>query len=329
MSTPLTKKQQKAQAFRAKQKAKAKGLAEPEDVPEADLDVAAEAADGDADTAADEVTVAVAVSSGKKRKRAGEDEDEDKAKANTGKGKGKEKAKAKTAWDEDEEGDGAGGMKKAKNEVKQRFILFVGNLDYKTTAAEVAAHFQEAIGRVPSVRLLTHKADPSRPGPPKSRGIAFLELASSGELQLCLRLQGSALKGRPVNVELTAGGGGKGEARRGKIEERKKRMGGQRERRAEREAEEGKEDGAGAGPGQAQGQQELPRASRWPAKQDEAIEGYRVRGGRRVKVTTDTGGRNGKQQGWARREQSGAPRAGGPGGKRKWEPTGANATHVG
>jgi nucleolar protein 6 len=142
MSAPLTKKQQKALAFRTKQKAKRADLPEPEAVPEQDLDLDAETDDA--------VVAMEAGSSSKKRKR----DDEVK-----GKGKGK-----KTAWDDDEDGDeaDAGAKKKSKKEVKQRFILFVGestyaiqrpaadllgNLDFKTTREDIQAHFKDSIGK--------------------------------------------------------------------------------------------------------------------------------------------------------------------------------------
>lgn len=107
----LTKKQQKALAFRSKQKAKklGKGDGEQLDVPEQD-------------PVEEEEVVEAPVQ--KKRKR-------DDAIENGGKvveaevPKGKGKGKAKTAWDEEEEKDEG---KKSKKEVKQRFILFVGML---------------------------------------------------------------------------------------------------------------------------------------------------------------------------------------------------------
>ena len=144
MSTELTKKQQKAQAFRAKQKAKKGGRGEVDiqDVPEADLDV-----DGD-DVVSEKTVKREEKAEGRKRKRedgqsgdasgagpstaAGavdakaEDGADSKAKAKS-KGKGK-----KSAWDDDE-ADGEGGEagkagKKTKKDVKQRFILFIGKL---------------------------------------------------------------------------------------------------------------------------------------------------------------------------------------------------------
>ena len=112
MSAPLTKKQQKAFAFRAKQKAKKSGQAEDEqeDVPEQDLEE-------------DEVVdvVVAAESSKAKRKRGSEIAEESSPNLRT-----RSKPKAKTAWDEDDGGEAGEGGKKSKKEVKQRFILFIG-----------------------------------------------------------------------------------------------------------------------------------------------------------------------------------------------------------
>ncbi|KAL1412891.1 hypothetical protein Q8F55_000640 [Vanrija albida] len=297
MSATLTKKQQKALAFRSKQKAKAKGLPEPEDVPETDLAEGAEDEGGD-----DEPAVATA-STSSKRKR---DDDGDKAEAKSAKGKGK-----KTAWDEDEEGD-----KKSKKEIKQRFILFVGNLGFRTTADEVRAHFKEAAGRIPSVRLLTDKASG------KSRGIAFVELATGAEMQACLRLHETKLNQRAINVELTAGGGGKSAARKGKIQERNARVGTQRERRAERE----KETGGGEAAEEA-----APEAAEKDEGEVDASGEFKMRNGRRVRVKPRTDERPAKR---ARGDQGGRGGFGGRGGhggapRPRWQPTGANALAVG
>lgn len=131
-------------------------------------------------------------------------------------------------------------------------------------------------GRTPAVRLLTEKPQPGAKTPPKSRGIAFLELLSSTEMQACMKLHHSILNQRRINVELTAGGGGKSATRKGKIAERNSRVGEQRGRKAEKEAEEAAKNGLpppAAGEG-AQGWKE----------DDDAPDGFKMRGGRRVKV---------------------------------------------
>lgn len=154
-----------------------------------------------------------------------------------------------------------------------------GNLGFKTTADEVRAHFKEAAGRIPSVRLLTDKTTG------KSRGIAFVELANGTEMQACLRLHETKLNQRAINVELTAGGGGKSAARKGKIEERNKRMGGQRERRAEREKEAG---GGADAEGEAEAEGAGARAPRDDAE-DDANGEFKMRNGRRVRVKPKVG----------------------------------------
>lgn len=71
----------------------------------------------------------------------------------------------------------------------------------------------------PAVRLPTAKtAQPSS----KSKGYAFLEFNDKKALQQALRLHHSELEGRKINVELTAGGGGKSEHRVKKLQERNK-----------------------------------------------------------------------------------------------------------
>ncbi|KIM47808.1 hypothetical protein M413DRAFT_439487 [Hebeloma cylindrosporum] len=118
---------------------------------------------------------------------------------------------------------------------KQRFILFVGNLKYTTTLQAIQAHFA-ACDPPPSVRLLTPKVVPGAPAQrPKSKGCAFLEFTHRNALQQGLKLHQSMLDGRMVNVELTAGGGGKSESRLTKVRERNKALLGQREERIEKE----------------------------------------------------------------------------------------------
>jgi nucleolar protein 6 len=85
----------------------------------------------------------------------------------------------------------------------------------------------------PTVRLLTPKVT-TRPGAEsksKSKGCAFLEFSARQALQAALRLHQSELDGRRINVELTAGGGGKSDARLAKVKERNKHLGAQRVRR--------------------------------------------------------------------------------------------------
>lgn len=113
----LSKKQQKALAFRAKQKQKAKGLPEPEDVPENDLvDDNDDAAEASTDSKAKPSKAA----EGKKRKRDDDTEAAADGEDDTAKDGKKAAKKGKTAWDDEEE------KKKTKKDIKQRFILFIG-----------------------------------------------------------------------------------------------------------------------------------------------------------------------------------------------------------
>ncbi|SJX60777.1 related to NOP6-protein with possible role in rRNA processing [Sporisorium reilianum f. sp. reilianum] len=117
-----------------------------------------------------------------------------------------------------------------------KFILFVGNMAFTTTADYISKHFGQACGEVPTVRLLTRKADPNAlaalpaskrksiakgkaqdPSKPQSKGCAFVEFKTSDALRKALKFHHTLLEGRKINVELTAGGGGKSEARQEKI----------------------------------------------------------------------------------------------------------------
>lgn len=75
----------------------------------------------------------------------------------------------------------------------------------------------------PTVRLITHTpTSGSRRSKPK--GYAFLEFTHRNALQQALKLHQSTLEGRMINIELTAGGGGKGGTRLAKIRERNKAL---------------------------------------------------------------------------------------------------------
>lgn len=143
-------------------------------------------------------------------------------------------------------------------------------------------------------------------------------------MQACLRLHHSILNARRINVELTAGGGGKSEARKGKIAERNKRVGGQRERREDKEVEkEAKEKGVSV---ETVREAKVAQATQaQAAAEQEMEESKKTRNGRRVrsnvschKFPTDD-------------KRDGPPnkRSKTDGGRRKWEPTGANAVAVG
>jgi nucleolar protein 6 len=130
---------------------------------------------------------------------------------------------------------------------KSRFILFIGNLPFKATDAGLQAHFAKL-----QPFTLRHRVDPQTK---KSKGFAFLEFENYDRMKTCLKLyhhsefdadavtnggtgKTNAKNVRKINVELTAGGGGKAEGRKEKIKVKNVRLEEQRKRRAEVERKE-------------------------------------------------------------------------------------------
>ncbi|RYP35166.1 hypothetical protein DL767_003943 [Monosporascus sp. MG133] len=292
-----TKRYQKFQ--KKKPKAKALHAAEgdevttkPQDIQEEDVEVA-EAADGDEitankskkakkkrkeqpseDTEPTETSTQDAGSSSKKRKHEDNDAAEDQApqQAATEEGSNKpskkrKKSKVTTNTDDAEEANAEADAAEdvdpdAASKKKDRFIVFVGNLPYSATQADIASHF--AAVHPTSIRLLHSRTDPR-----KSRGIAFVEFARYDHMKTCLKTlhhstirigtaasdgkQGKGGKGgkgqkgqgeegkfeeRKINVELTAGGGGNTGHRRDKIRAKNAKLNEERARRAAAEAQE-------------------------------------------------------------------------------------------
>lgn len=58
----------------------------------------------------------------------------------------------------------------------------------------------------------------------KSKGFAFVEFSHRNALQQGLKLHQSDIEGRKINVELTAGGGGKSENRLEKVKKRNREL---------------------------------------------------------------------------------------------------------
>ncbi|KAF6766603.1 hypothetical protein DFP72DRAFT_1057751 [Ephemerocybe angulata] len=168
---------------------------------------------------------------GKKRKREEEEdvEMEIDGEVKAGQSKKKKKAEQKEGGEEEQEKDSKKGTRK---DGKQRFILFVGNFAYTTPKEAIQKHFS-ACDPPPEIRLLTPKPRPGVPSRPKSKGCAFLEFKTKAGLQEALKLHQSLLDGRMINVELTAGGGGKSEARTNKLKERNKGLLTQRQKKVE------------------------------------------------------------------------------------------------
>lgn len=123
-----------------------------------------------------------------------------------------------------------------------RFIVFVGNLPYSATVADIEKHFSAV--HPTAVRLLHEKSNPN-----KSRGVAFVEFAGYDHMKTCLKTlhhstmtcQGRDYHGRPkederkINVELTAGGGGNTDYRKERIRAKNEKLTGERDRRAKQE----------------------------------------------------------------------------------------------
>ena len=93
--------------------------------------------------------------------------------------------------------------------------LFVGNLSYGTTSADLESHFRQ-IGETTSAQVITDRESG------RSRGFGFVEMASGDDAQRAIReLDGKELQGRTINVsearERTPrdGGGGGGRGRGG------------------------------------------------------------------------------------------------------------------
>lgn len=86
--------------------------------------------------------------------------------------------------------------------------LYVGNLSYDTSEAELRAAFEAGGGTVTEVAVVMDR-DTGRP-----RGFGFVTMGSSADAQAALSLDGSMLGGRSLKVneaqERTGGGGGGG-----------------------------------------------------------------------------------------------------------------------
>ncbi|KAG0318798.1 hypothetical protein BGZ99_005448 [Dissophora globulifera] len=220
MVEKLTKKQKKTNEFRGKKRKLDDSIA---DVPEEDTLEAAAAAEKASNKAA---SVKQSKKDGSKDSSSKEDKavasadgstaDHTKKKRKRGKGSSKEGGESTADGKDGAEGDKADGA--AKDVVKappknQRFIVFVGNLPYNITKEQLEKHFENC--KITSVRIQTDKVTG------KGKGFAFLELPDVDSMQKALFFNKTLIKERPINVELTAGGGGnKSAGRKQKIAEK-------------------------------------------------------------------------------------------------------------
>ena len=73
--------------------------------------------------------------------------------------------------------------------------LYVGNIPYQTSEAQLRALFEESGGQVSEVKIVTDR-ETGRP-----RGFAFVELASDAQAEAAVgALNGKAFGGRPLTV---------------------------------------------------------------------------------------------------------------------------------
>ena len=101
---------------------------------------------------------------------------------------------------------------------KKRYILFLGNLPHSANRDDIMEHFSKRGVPIAELRLLTDKETG------KSKGYAFAEFSNAKSMQNALKFHRSKLEGRTINVEVTCGGGGKGDRRKNKIRERNRTM---------------------------------------------------------------------------------------------------------
>jgi nucleolar protein 6 len=113
--------------------------------------------------------------------------------------------------------------------VKSRYILFVGNLPYRCSSDDLKQYFHSL--SINAIRLPTDK-DTNKPS-----GYAFVEFSDAISLQKALKYHHMDFKGRKINVELTAGGGGNSEKRKEKIKAKREKL--NSERKVERENKKG------------------------------------------------------------------------------------------
>ncbi|KAM0355717.1 hypothetical protein ACHAPU_000103 [Fusarium lateritium] len=123
----------------------------------------------------------------------------------------------------------------AKTEGKaDRHIVFVGNLPFTATAETIKEHFA-SLNPV-GVRCMSDPKDSK-----SCRGFAFVEFEKVWHMRTCLdkfhhsEFTDGTSYPRRINVELTAGGGGKTKKRQDKIKEKNQKLNENRTKRIERE----------------------------------------------------------------------------------------------
>ncbi|KAL4786467.1 hypothetical protein BJX76DRAFT_321449 [Aspergillus varians] len=156
----------------------------------------------------------------------------DKKKDKKSKKEKKEKKHKEEGKPQSEESPGQETEKSAvPNKKAARFIVFVGNLPYSANTESLTAHFEKI--QPISVRVATQPEKPT-----KSRGFGFVEFDNYDRMKTCLKLyhhssfDDGKYPPRRINVELTAGGGGKSEHRTAKIEQKNQKLTEERKRQS-------------------------------------------------------------------------------------------------
>ncbi|KAK1255886.1 hypothetical protein MKX07_008145 [Trichoderma sp. CBMAI-0711] len=180
------------------------------------------------------------------KKQDKEDKKKDKKDKKDKKEKKKENKDESSATKNATQGEDAIDLDSSSAQKAGRNIVFVGNLPYSATAASITAHFASL--KPVAVRCLTKKDDPKA-----CRGIAFVEFATSTHQRTCLdkfhhtMFDDGISPPRKINIELTAGGGGKGQGRKDKIMEKNKKLDENRAKRIEKEKTAKEENQSGNG----------------------------------------------------------------------------------
>ena len=127
---------------------------------------------------------------------------------------------------------GTSAQPSSKADKRSRYTVFVGNLPYDATQQDVFKHFENFLrDMVLDVRMNHDK------GTGQFRGTCFVDLKDAIALSKAHKLHHSKLMDRKINVEPTVGGGGKGENRTKKMEERKREIEKLRKSRLKKEIE--------------------------------------------------------------------------------------------
>ncbi|KAJ5015950.1 putative RNA-binding protein [Colletotrichum sp. SAR 10_99] len=119
---------------------------------------------------------------------------------------------------------------------REKYIVFVGNLPYTANKESIRAHFSAY--NPSAVRCLNKDNNPN-----VCRGIAFLEFSNGSNMRTCLdkmhhtEFDDGLSPARRINLELSAGGGGKSKFRREKIKSRNVQLDENRVKRMQKEEE--------------------------------------------------------------------------------------------